>query len=291
MNESDRPETREIKRMNQTSWDYANEKFNSLKGDYEKAIRSGAEVLPPEVINQLNPTESEEVLHLMCNDGREAAYLSHEFDCRVWGIDFSSPAIEFAERINEKLELDNQFINENIFDWLSTADKNDFDKVLTTLGSIRWIYEKDQFFRLARSQLRENGSMLIWDFHPIVKCLDSDMKFAVDYPLDSYSFIRDEGVRDYVSSESKYTLVSRNPDSDLSSYENTNSVYFTHHSIPDLITSGLENGFTLSSFEEYGFLWEEKYLPWLEEVSPRRYEAPDSTPQVPLTFVIKLENS
>ncbi len=276
--------------MNRKSWEYANEKFNKIKGDFEEEIKSGGKILPPEVIQELDPLKNEELVHLMCNDGREAAYIASNFESQVWGVDFSSHAIRFAKQINTNLGLNNKFIESDVFEWLNTTDK-DFDKALTTLGSIRWIYNESEYFRSVYNRLRDGGTLLIWDFHPLIKCIDGDMNVVHDYPIETFSFVREEGVHDYISDEDSYSLVSRDDDTEYSTYNNENEVYFTHHSISDLITSAIENDFKLSAFQEYGFIWEEKYLPWLVEVSPRRFETPDQMSQIPLSFIIKLEKS
>ena len=136
---------------NALSWDYANRIFNAHKADYATEIRSGVPVLPSELMDRLAPASSDHILHLMCNDGREAAYISYVSGARITGVDFSPAATEFAQRLNTDLRLSNCFVTEDVRDFLSESDLNNDrpTKVLLTLGSVRWIDDLLSFFSLA----------------------------------------------------------------------------------------------------------------------------------------------
>jgi cyclopropane fatty-acyl-phospholipid synthase-like methyltransferase len=84
--------------LNHRSWAYANERFNTWKGDYAEAIRDG-KTMPSRILDLIEPGPSEKILHLMCNDGREAASLTYHCGVQVDGVDFSEQAIDFAQAL------------------------------------------------------------------------------------------------------------------------------------------------------------------------------------------------
>jgi SAM-dependent methyltransferase len=276
----------EIKKLNLRSWEYANRKFNERKGDYASAIENGTDVLPAEILKKLDPRPEDSVLHLLCNDGREAAYISWSYDSTVCGVDFSKNAIGYARRLNNRLNLQNKFYQSDIYDWLEEDKGINFDKVFLSLGSIRWIYNLKYLLDLVRDHVHNDGVILVWDFHPVIGCIDDDLVWVKEYPSKKISFLRDEGVKDYTFSEDIYTLPERKESEEK--FENENSVVFTRYSIAGIMDAGLKAGYVIDAFEEYQFCWEEGYFSWLNESSPRRYTIPNSHPEIPLTFAIRL---
>lgn len=274
--------------LNRISWDFANRRFNKVKGDFARAIRSGVEVMPREVVDHIVMEPGRKLLHLMCNDGREAAFLGWQSGVSVVGVDFSAPAIDFACQLNEELGLGNRFVRAEILEWLKRESKEEFDTVLLTPGSIRWLEDLPQFFALARRLMKINGQLILWDFHPILHCFDGDLMAVLDYPFDSRSYVRDAGVADYASDENDFHLVARSGRRQRRQ-ENIHKVYFSGHSMGTIVDGALRAGFRLVSFKEFPFCWEERHLPWLVETEDRRFEAPLGATRIPMTFLVKLK--
>lgn len=276
--------------MNAVSWSYANKKFNARKGDYAQRIRDGY-ILPGAFVDILKPSHDDRILHLMCNDGREAAALSFRYGPRLVGVDFSSEAIKFARSLNDQLRLSNNFVNAEILEYLSGATKVSHNKIMLTLGSLRWITNLDQFFLLCAARLSVGGYLILWDFHPLVQCIDHDRHVINAFPFEPRVFVRQDGVRDYTGRDDWYHLFDRIPDySDR--FVNPHPVTLAEYSCSHVITKALENEhFQLRSFAEYPFSWEERCFCWLRLSTGGVFEPRDGEPSVPATFALKFERS
>jgi SAM-dependent methyltransferase len=272
--------------LNARSWDYANHAFNQRKGDYVAAMGRGEEVVPPELFAELGPNGTDHILHLMCNDGREAAYISRISGARFDGVDFSAEAIDYARNLNTELGLSNRFTTDDVLYLLNQpAPDTSYTKVLMTLGSLRWVADIPSLLRGIHNRVAAGGLVVVWDFHPVVACLGADARWTRDYPLKSYTYHRSFGVVDYTGDPSAYRMVARNTAAD-SAYDNPHRVYFSEHPLSSIITAiTSDSHYSLVRLREYFFSWEERCLPWLVEDRPRRWISPRGMPAIPLTFV------
>jgi hypothetical protein len=93
--------------------------------------------VPHELFAELRPTQADHILHLMCNDGREAAYISFTSGAMIHGVDFSAPAIDYARHLNTELGLSNRFTTDDVMHFLNQpAHSPRYSKVLMTLGGV-----------------------------------------------------------------------------------------------------------------------------------------------------------
>lgn len=273
-------------RVNSLSWSYANQRFNRRKGDYANAIRRGRN-LPQPVLNILQPGRADAILHLLCNDGREAATVTYHSGAKVDGVDFSLDAIDFARRLNSALSQHNNFTNAEAHSYLVQRATSRYNKILLTLGSIRWLPDLPAFFKLCARRLPVGGHAVIWDFHPLVHCLDEHRELTRDYPVEPRFYRRHEGVRDYVGTGPEFSLFKRNSDKQPV-FRNPHPVQFSEYSCAHLIDAALSQGFALDKFEEYSFSWEERCFTWLLGMPDGTFSSPPGSPEIPLTFAVRL---
>jgi hypothetical protein len=272
--------------LNRKSWDFANSRFNRRKGDYASAIRSGA-IPPLPIVKLLGLAENMTVLHLMCNDGREAAMLSHHTGASFHGVDFSIDAIVFARRLNDELGLSNTFEPTELHTFLSRPASRQFDLVLLTPGSVRWLPDLTYFFSRLGNWLSAEGEVCIWDIHPLPTCLDEHGTVVRNYPIRPTSYQRTDGVRDYVGQNDDFALLNRSPDQSLH-FLNPLPVWFSEYSYSHVIEAAVRSGeFQLRSFKEFSFSWEEKLVPWLTVNAGGIYSVPSPWPEVPLTYWLR----
>ena len=138
---------------------------------------------------------------------------------------------------------------------------------------------------MLRARIIKGGALIIWDFHPVAACLNAEMVFAANYPLQSRTFLREYGVVGYASKACDYTMLARKREAAPHEYKNPHKVYYSEHSMSAIISGLSANGnYEIRRFEEFDFSWEERSLPWLIETTSRKFEAPRGTPVVPLTF-------
>jgi SAM-dependent methyltransferase len=275
--------------LTRSSWEYANRAFNRVKGDFAGAIRDGRQTLPDEVLEHLKLDQGSRLLHLMCNDGREAAFLSRTYGAHVVGVDFSPSAISCAESLNGELGLANDFVTGDVLAYLAhAAQQPAFDFAILTLGSLRWLEDLCGLFDGLARAVRASGELLLWDFHPLVVALGSGPKFERDYPFSATTYLRSYGVVDYVSDPAGYQLLARRADADGTTFENPYRVRFSEYSFEALVAAAVERElWRLSAFVEYPFSWEERCLPWLVHDGCGKFVAPSPAPQVPITFLMR----
>lgn len=274
---------------NQASWSYANEHFNRRKGDFAGAIRQGRN-LPSQVLDTLALSRTDRLLHLLCNDGREAAALSFHTGVHVDGVDFSEEAVRFARELNTSLSLTNDFIATEAYSFLEEGPTIRYDQVLLTPGSIRWLPDLRRFFELCTNWLSVNGLLTVWDFHPLRLCLDEDRRLVHSYPLSPRAYDR-EGIRDYAERGSDYVLFDRRADASQP-FRNPHSAYVTEYGLSSIVEAALAcHELHLTRFAELGFSWEQRCFAWLEADSDGVFTAPGGFPEVPLTFLLQVQRA
>jgi len=276
----------DVLELNRTSWTYANRRFNERKGDFAQAIQNGHG--PPEpFLDILTPRPTDNILQLLCNDGREAAAISHQTGAYIHGVDFSDDAISFATRLNQHLSLTNRFTVSEVYSYLSSGTPEKYDKILLTLGSLRWLPDLPAFFNLCSRWLLASGIITVWDFHPLPQCLDEDRRLINNYPLSPTSYKRGEGVRDYVGEQFDFHMFSRRP-KQSNVFHNPHPVYISEYSCAHVVTAAIATRcFALTSYIEYPFSWEEKCCSWLVATPNGCYRAPPDVPVLPLTFALQ----
>jgi hypothetical protein len=273
--------------QNRVSWSYAIERFNRRKGDFAAAIRRGRN-LPEPVLSTLDLGPADRVLHLLCNDGREAAALSFHTGARVDGVDFADDAVEFARTLNRSLRLANTFVAAEAYAFLEREPPTRYDKMLLTPGSIRWLPDLGRFFELCSAWLAPTGTLTVWDFHPLRLCLDSDRRLVQSYPLAPRSYERDEGVRDYAAQASDYLLFDRRAETG-GSFRNPHRIHITEYGLGSIISAAVAGRRLVPTrLVELGFSWEQRCFDWLAAADDGTFAAPPDQPQIPLTFLLQL---
>lgn len=275
-------------RRGRLSWDFANMQFNRSKGNFADAIRAGAEVIPAEIMSLLPIERDSRLLHPMCNDGREAAYLAYKAECKVVGVDYSKSALCFARDLNDALELSNEFIEADVFDWSwSVGHVGEFEHIFISPGSLWWVDDLGEFFGRLLFLLKSGGDVIVWEFHPIVTCFEKDMTPTRDYPFNKTAIFRAGGVEDYVTRRRDFVLTARK-DERVSPYEkNDHSITDFRWSLAEILSVMLIK-FQLKPMEirELDFIWEERYFAWLTEESPGCFRSPAGAASIPLSLLL-----
>lgn len=275
---------------NKASWEYANQRANQRKGAFARAIRKGVVVIPHEVIKGIPFSSDKAVLHLMCNDGREAAYLARKFNLRITGVDFSAAAIQFARRLHADLKLDSKFIEADALAWLRKCPPNSFDIAITTLGTLWWIPNLLTYFQRIASVLRPHGNYCLWDFHPLVTCVDDRQKLYRPYPFRCTKLVHDSGILDYTADPEAFLLLSRKRRPTGVAYRNMSAVSDYRWSLAAIVNAALDAGdFRIQRLDEFDFLWTEKYFSWLTARHSRRFVAAPGVQPIPLAVRIVLQ--
>jgi 2-polyprenyl-3-methyl-5-hydroxy-6-metoxy-1,4-benzoquinol methylase len=158
--------------VNKKTW---NEKVEHHVGSefYDVAsFLNGKSSLNEIELSLLGDVTGKTILHLQCHFGQDSLSLQR-MGAKVTGVDFSEEAIKKAVGLNQKMELDANFICSDIY---SLAQKHDgkYDIVFTSYGTIGWLPDLDKWAGVVRHFLKDDGIFVMADFHPVVWMYDND---------------------------------------------------------------------------------------------------------------------
>jgi 2-polyprenyl-3-methyl-5-hydroxy-6-metoxy-1,4-benzoquinol methylase len=122
----------------------------------------------------LGDIKDKNVLHLQCHFGQDTISLGR-LGANVTGIDLSDKAIESANKLSEKANIQTTFICCDIYD-LPDHLNQEFDIVYTSYGTIGWLPDINKWAKIVSKYLKPNGKFIFVEFHPVVWMFDDDFK-------------------------------------------------------------------------------------------------------------------
>ncbi len=133
-----------------------------------RARAAGGRGLPDEVRTLLPDVNGKHVLHLQCGMGHETAELA-ELGALVTGIDTSTAALDLArERVGT-----GAFVQAAPDELPVQLLRSRFTLVYSGEGGMELIRDFDAWARGVHSALREGGSLVVFDVHPVAACVDA----------------------------------------------------------------------------------------------------------------------
>jgi SAM-dependent methyltransferase len=209
------------------------------------------------------------LLHLQCHFGMDTLSWARA-GARATGVDISDESIKLAQKLNDELHLDAQFVCANVYDIRKHIDEQ-FDVVFTSYGTVGWLPDLNKWAEVISQSLKKGGTFYIADFHPVLWMFD-DLFQEIIYPYFNSGVIR---------SELQGTYADRN--ADVSSVE-----YGWNHSLSEIMNSLIKNGLKITAFNEY------PYSPFnnfrnMEEVKKGLYGVKSLRGRLPMVFTIRAE--
>ena len=203
------------------------------------------------------------IAHLCCNSGVELISIARMGAARCVGFDISSEFIAQARELSQKAGAKLcQFIEVDIHAIPETFNAN-FDLIYLSAGTLGWMPNLRDFFKVARRLLKPSGQMYIYEMHPI---------------LGMFGVSREEGtklLRSYFQTE---PIVESGLDYLGKTQYEGKPTYWFHHKLSDVFASLLELGFKILTFEE---------LP--HDVSGELEHLEQLSPRLPLSFCLVAE--
>ena len=233
--------------------------------DMESFLR-GESSLDEIVINLLGDVKGLSILHLQCHFGQDSLSMAR-MGAKVTGVDLSDKSIDMARELNEKLNLDAEFICCDLYSLPELLDKQ-FDIVFTSYGTIGWLPDIDKWAKVVSKFLKPGGKFVFAEFHPVVWMFDNDFdKVAYNYFNVEPIIETEHGT--YADKDANLHL---------------EYIGWNHH-LGEVITGLLKNGLTIVAFEEFD------YSPYncfrhTEEVSPKKYRIKHMGNKIPMVFSI-----
>ena len=153
-----------------------------------RPVTSGARVaLPDLVLERLPELQGKHVLHLQCGTGELTAELV-ALGALVTAVDSSREALELAR----ERAPDAAFVHADVQELPVELRRGRFDLVFAADGVLSWLTDLEACARAVDSALRPGGEVLVFDEHPVARCLDGLMHWRYDY-FDDSGGLRSEG--------------------------------------------------------------------------------------------------
>ena len=265
----------ELIEANRTLWDGWTElHVGSAHYDVD-GFKAGRCTLHPVDLESVGDVRGKSLLHLQCHFGLDTLSWARR-GARVAGVDFSEKAVAHARRLARELALDARFIQADVTDTpsvLAGLDGERFDVVFTSHGAIVWLPDLRPWARTIAAALKPGGLFFIADGHPFTWMFDetsTEPALSFRYEYFNRKAYKDENVGSYAVPDSDFRCVS----------------YCWQHTFGEIITSLSEAGLTVTSLEEYPYLYW-KWFTWMVEDGRGAFRLPEGMPDLPLMFSLK----
>ena len=216
--------------------------YNSELYDVDKFIKGEKGLLPIIKSEIKDYIKGKNILHLHCHFGMDSISLIREGAKSVTGVDFSSEAIKYANKLKEKLKLDNvDYIESDVLELDKVLNKK-YDMVFATLGVITWIGDLNKWMKIASGFLKEGGILYLMDYHPFAATFAHGP--GVDELKIEYNYFEKDKPYHF-EGEVAYS----NPNIKLKNASNE-----WQHSMSEIINSIVSNKMIIKKFKEYPFI-------------------------------------
>ncbi len=202
---------------------------------YDRAgFLAGKDVLTEIERSEIGDVKGKKILHLQCHFGMDTLNLAR-MGADVTGVDFSSVAIEEANKLSKESGIPGRFICCNVYDLADHLDEQ-FDMIYTTYGVVGWLPDLKTWGNLIYRFLKPGGTFFIAEFHPVIWMFDDDFT-GIKYCYEN---------REVIETQITGTYTDRTADIHQKEYG-------WNHSLSEVISSLLAPGLQLQSFNEYMF--------------------------------------
>jgi SAM-dependent methyltransferase len=234
-------ETREYTKANQAAWNQAAEihkksRFCRLLSDFQKPGFSLLDETARGLFDQvgfINKT----VGQAACNNGRELLSLKNLGAGRCVGFDISSQFLSQARCLAEASRQEVEFVEGDIYD-IAGEYNGQFDLVFSTIGVLGWMPDLGGFFSILRRLLKLEGSLMVYEMHPILDMFEPHENN--NHPLPVYSYFKSDPWMD-TNGLDYYTGI----------HYDSQPTYYFHHTLSEILNGCIDAGFSITSFREY----------------------------------------
>src|SRR5881397_845972 len=184
-------------------------------------------------------------VHLQCHIGTDTLSLAR-LGATMTGVDFAPAALQAARSLNERLGLDVDFVESDVYNVLDVLEPTSYDLVFTGIGALCWLPDIRRWAQVVAGLLRPGGRLFIREGHPMLWALEdtrTDGLLTVEYPYFEHPepFVSDEDDT-YVETDVTFT--------------NTVS-HSWNHGIGEVVTALMEQGMQLTMLVEHDSVpWE-----------------------------------
>ena len=170
-----------------------------------------------------------------CNNARELLSLAALGAQPLLGIDQSSAFLAQGAVLADRAGLHPRLLEANIYQLPS--DLGQHDLALITIGVTNWMPDLDGFFKAVRGLMRSGGHLVIYETHPILEMFNPDASnpFQPEISYFEKSPIRIENSITYDGSDGGAGETG----------------YWFVHTLGEIVSACVQNGFQLQSLQEH----------------------------------------
>jgi ubiquinone/menaquinone biosynthesis C-methylase UbiE len=217
-------------------------------------------------LDLLGNIEGKSILHLQCHFGQDTISMA-KLGAKVTGIDLSNKAIEAANDLTEKMNVEASFICCDIYDLPNHLDQT-FDIVYTSYGTIGWLPDLDKWANIVSRFLKPEGQFVFVEFHPVVWMFDDDFSHI------KYNYFNTGPIVEL--EEGTYA----DKEADIS-----DEFVAWNHDLGEVMSSLINQGLVIKDFKEYN------YSPYncfngTTEVEPGKFVIQKMDSKLPMVYSI-----
>ncbi len=259
---------------NRKSWDerVAIHRRDDTKFYDVEQIIAGKDSLSPIEAAEIGDVKGLRIAHLQCHFGLDSISLARR-GASVTGLDFSPAAVAEARALAERLGVDAQFVEGNVYDARDLLS-GDFDRVYVTWGAINWLPDIALWAKVVAALLKPGGKLYLAETHQTILSLDWVEERIVpryDWRTPKETPIVEEVATTYTGAEDELA---------------NKKTYSWQHPLSDIINGLIAAGLTLSWFREHAALvW--PLFPNMKEGEDGLYRLPADHVQLPLAFSLE----
>lgn len=236
----------EQSQMNKKAWEYrAYEFWHMWDGTpQEKARKIMKDPLASLKKHQpyFSQIVGEKIANLCGSNGRKAVPLAL-LGAEVTVFDISEENERYALELARAANAHIQYVVTDIYEIDLGRYGGYFDTLYLEGGILHYFADLDKLMAILYGLLRQDGRMILSDFHPLRKCLVSD------------------GEVNYFDSELKYGDVAFKAYFDEQEQADFPNVLDRSHTLSDIINAVIASGFLLKRFDEHPG-WHGEKIPW-----------------------------
>lgn len=253
--------------MNKENWNKRTEvHFDSPFYDVQGFLAGESSLRIPEM-PLLRDIKGLELLHLQCHFGLDTLSMAR-MGAKVTGADLSDQAIEKAQELTVRAELDAQFVCSDIYD-LPNNLHGQFDIVFTTYGTVGWLPDIKKWASVVKHFLKPGSRLIMVDFHPALWMLDETEMKTVKYRYFNSEAIIEEEEGSYAGDK---------PETPIRSIS-------WNHGMAEIIGALIGEGMTIADFQEYDYSSYDCFANMVE-VEPMVYRHKDRGNMIPMMYSI-----
>lgn len=204
---------------------------------YSKALRDGKHALNDHIRHEIGDIRRKSLIHLQCNTGADAILLA-QMGAAVTGVDLVPDNVHYATKMAEELGVkDIRFIESDVLR-LTEIHHEKYDIVFTSEGVLGWLPDLQQWGKVVRSLLKDDGFLYVYDSHPFFMMFDEGKLrreiYEIKYPYFDHAPDLEESIGGYAA-QTKHGI----------------EAWFWMQKVSDIINATASNGLHIEYFHEF----------------------------------------